>query len=253
MEDKQQIKVLILAGGEGKRMQSELPKVLSEINGKPMVKWVLEAIKASGVDPRPTIIVGYKKELVMEALGDGYDYVVQDEQLGTGHAVMMAEKILSSSTDNILILAGDNPLITGNTLKKIAEKHLEKNSKVTMGTVTLSDFLDWRKFFYTNFSRIIRGADGHIIKSVEFKDANEEEKQIKEVNPIYLCFENNWLWENLKRLNTDNAQKEYYLTDLIKIATTKGTKIESVDVDPLEALAANSKEELELIESLTQK
>lgn len=251
MEPKAKIKILILAGGQGKRMQSEMPKVLAQVKGKAMIEWVLDAIAKSGVDPRPTIIVGYKKELIMKTLGDKYDYVVQEQQLGTGHATMMAKEALSNKAENILVLAGDNPFITGETIQKLAHKHLASQAKLTMGTVTLPDFLDWRKFFYSNFSRIIRDTAGNILSSVEFKDATEEQKEIKEVNPIYLCFHGDWLWENLKKLDTQNAQGEYYLTDLLKIATKEGTKIESIHVDPKEALAANSKEELELLESLT--
>jgi bifunctional UDP-N-acetylglucosamine pyrophosphorylase/glucosamine-1-phosphate N-acetyltransferase len=253
MENKAKIKVLIMAGGQGKRMGGEMPKVLAEVAGKPMIQWVLEAVEASMVDDSPTLVVGYKKELISQALGDKYEYVIQDSQLGTGHAVATAEPALRDKAENILILAGDNPFITGDTIKKLADKHLKTNAKVTMGTVRLPDFLDWRKFFYTNFSRIVRDGGGNILKSVEFKDATDEEKNILEVNPIYLCFKASFLWDNLKKLNKNNAQGEYYLTDLIKIATEESIKIESIEVPPHDALAANSKEELELLESIIKK
>lgn len=250
MENAKKIRIIVLAAGKGVRMQSEAPKVLSPLWGKPMVSYLLESIAKSGVDERPVIVVGYKKEEVIKELGDKYDYVVQNEQLGTGHAVMSAKSLLENNADNVMVLPGDHPYLTPETIKKLANKHLESGGKITMATVKLPDFEDWRSFFYTSFSRIIRSGEGEIVNDVQFKDATEEEKEITEVNPIYFCFNARWLWENIKTVGTNNAQKEYYLTDLVKIAIKDGTKIESIDIDPSEALAANSKEELELLEKL---
>lgn len=247
------IKILVLAAGQGTRMKSDLPKVLIDFNGKPLIKHLLESIEKSGIDQKPTIVVGYKKEEVMQALGDKYDYVVQNEQLGTGHAVMSAENFLSGMADNIMVLPSDHPFITAETIKKLAEKHLNSGAKITMATVKLPDFENWRSAFYTSFSRIIRNANGEIVKDVQLRDATEEEKKITEVNPIYFCFNAQWLWEKLKTLTTNNDQKQYYLTDLVKIAMDEGEKIESVNIDPYEALAANSKEELEILEGLAPK
>lgn len=245
---KDRVKILILAGGKGKRMESELPKVLVPLKGKPMVKHLLESIAQAEVAGTPTVLVGYKKELVMEALGDGYDYAIQEEQLGTGHAVLSAEKNLEDS-DHILVLYGDNPFMTSETIKKIVAEHLKFGNKITMATTTLPDFNEWRSFFYKNFSRIVRDENGKILKSVEFKDASEEEKEIMEVNPCYFCFDSKWLFKELKNLKNENAQGEYYLTDLVKFAISEGEQVESISIDPSEALAANSKEELELLEN----
>lgn len=233
-------------------MQSELPKALATVKGKSMIKHLLEAVAESSVDPRPAIVVGYKKELVMEALGDAYDYAIQEVQLGTGHAVITAKDILEKN-EHVMVLYGDNPFLSPLTIKKLAEKHLNSNSVITMGTVTLPDFLDWREFFYTNFSRIVRDANGKIIKSVEFRDASDEEKEIKEVNPCYFVFKTKWMLENLQKINNENAQKEYYLTDLVKIAMEENLEISSINIEPREALAANSKEELELLERIQTK
>ncbi len=147
-----------------------------------------------------------------------------------------------------MVLFGDNPFLSPETINKITRKHIASGAKITMATVELLDFEEWRAFFYTNFSRIVRDKDRNIIKSVEFRDANQDEKIIREVNPCYFCFEAKWLWENLKKLKNENAQKEYYLPDLIKIAIEEGVKIESIKIDPVEALAANSREELEILE-----
>ncbi|MBI3306066.1 NTP transferase domain-containing protein [Candidatus Nomurabacteria bacterium] len=243
------IRIIILAAGHGKRMKSELPKVLIPLKGKPLISHVLDSVKETGLCDRPVVVVGQQRELVMKTLGENYEYVIQEEQLGTGHAVMSAKKILENTANHIVVLYGDHPFISSATIKKLAAKHLDSNNSITMATVRLKNFDGWRNVFYANFSRIIRGKNGNIIKDVQFKDATDEEKKITEVNPCYFCFNAKWLWEKLKSLGTDNAQKEYYLTDLVKIAMHE-KKIESINIDPYEALGVNSKEELKILEKL---
>ncbi len=251
MENLNKTKIIILAAGKGKRMETDSPKVLAEINGKIMIKYLLESVKNSGILGKPCIIVGYQKEKVVEALGSNYDYAIQNEQLGTGHAVSCAEEYTKDASD-VLILFGDQPFVKPETIKKMVTEHIKYKNKITMATVVLPDFLDYRAFFYHNFSRIVRDDKGNILKSVEFKDATEEEKKILEVNPCYFIFDAKWLWENLKKIKNENIQKEYYLTDLLKIANEEGEKIESIQIDPPEALGANSKEELEILEKFAR-
>ncbi len=251
MESKQKIKVLILAAGRGTRMKSELPKALVKVGGQPMLSSVLKAVESSGVDGRPVIIVGYEKEKIMNELGEKYDYVVQEEQLGTGHAVASAQEFLKGRADHLIVLPSDHPFVSGRMISKLAEKHLESKSKITLATIKLPDFKDWRKAFYSSFSRIVRNTNGEIVKDVQFKDASDEEKQITEVNPIYFCFETKWLWDKIETLKNDNSQKEYYLTDLISLAMKEGAKVESINIEPLEGLAANSNEELQVLESMS--
>ncbi|MEK7190275.1 MAG: NTP transferase domain-containing protein [Patescibacteria group bacterium] len=250
MIKRDKIKILILAAGKGVRMKSDKPKALMEVADRSMIEHLLLSIEKSGIDDRPVVVVGYGKEKIMSALGPNYDYVIQKEQLGTGHAVSSAYEFLKNKAENILVLPSDHPFITSETLKELTQAHLDSGSTLTMTTTTLPDFKKWRAFFYTNFSRIIRNKNGEIVKDVQFKDASEEEKKITEVNPIYFCFEAKWLWKKIKTLKTDNAQKEYYLTDLVKIAIEDGIKIKSISIDPREALAANSKEELEMLEKI---
>ncbi len=250
MAKKEKIRILILAGGKGERMQSALPKVLAQVKGKSMIKHLLESVEKSGIDKKPVIVVGYKKELVMSYLGGGYDYVIQEEQLGTGHAVMSAENLLKNKSEYVMVLYGDHPLISPYTIKKLADKHLETEAKITMATAKLPDFKDWRAFFYASLSRIIRDESGEIIKDVQFRDTNDKEKKITEVNPCYFCFEAKWLWAKVKTLKNYNAQKQYYLTDLVKLAMQEKIKIESISINPKEALGANSKEELEILEGI---
>src|SRR3989344_5334181 len=162
MADK--IKILILAGGQGTRMKSDLPKVLIPVKNKPMIAHLLSAIQSSGVDDKPVVVVGYKREKVMKELGNSYTYVTQHEQLGTGHAVISAESALKNKAENVMVLPIDHPFITPETIKKLAHKHLESKAKITMATVELPDFNEWRSVFYNSFSRIVRDANGQIVK-----------------------------------------------------------------------------------------
>ena len=245
---KERIKIIVLAGGKGHRMQSELPKVLMPVKGKVMIKHLLESVAKSGIDLEPSIVVGYGKEAVLKELGKNYEYIIQKEQLGTGHAVLCTREHLENKAEHVLVLYGDHPFVSAETIKKLADIHLKSGKNITMGTVKLPDFLDWREFFYHNFSRIVRNEKGEIIKDVQFKDTNEEEKSITEVDPCYFCFKAEWLWKKLQTLKNDNAQKEYYLTDLVKIAMAESSGIKSIDIAPREGLGANSKKELEILE-----
>lgn len=247
MDKKETTKIIILAAGKGERMQSDEPKVLAKVRGKSMITHLLESVHQSGVDDQPVIIVGYKKEMVMKELGEKYYYINQEQQLGTGHAVNLAKDYLKDKAEHIMILYGDHPFVSALTIKNINERHLQSGKKITMATVKLSDFRDWRINF-VNFSRIIRNQNGKIIKDIQFKDASDKEIKVTEVNPCYFCFEAKWLWQNLESLKNDNVQKEYYLTDLIKIATEKDIGIESIEIEAREALGANTKAELETLE-----
>lgn len=228
-------------------MGGDLPKVLAQVKGKSMIQHLTESVKKSGIDDKPVIVVGYKKEMVMSEMGNGYHYINQDPQLGTGHAVNLVKEYLKDNTEHVMVLYGDHPFVSAQTIKNINEKHIESGKKITMATVKLSDFRDWRINF-VSFSRIIRDRNGKIVKDTQFKDASDEEIKVTEVNPCYFCFNAAWLWHKLETLKNDNAQKEYYLTDLVKIATAEGTEIESIEIEPYEALGANTQAELKVLE-----
>lgn len=247
MPKKEKTKIIILAAGKGVRMGGDLPKVLAQVRGKSMIKHLLESVHQSGVDDRPVLVVGYKREMVMKEMGNRYHYINQDPQLGTGHAVNLAKDYLKDKTENIMVLYGDHPFISAQTIKNINEKHIKSNKKITLALAKLLDFKDWRINF-VNFSRIVRDKNGKIIKDIQFKDASDEEIKVTEVNPCYFCFKAAWLWNKLETLKNDNAQKEYYLTDLIKVATAEGTEIESIEIEPYEALGANTQAELKVLE-----
>jgi bifunctional UDP-N-acetylglucosamine pyrophosphorylase/glucosamine-1-phosphate N-acetyltransferase len=245
MEKTRRIKVVILAAGKGKRMESDLPKVLAPLKGKHMIKHVLESVQKA-LDEKPIAIVGHKAELVQSELGDLCFYVLQKKQLGTGHAVSCARGKCENA-DDIMILSGDQPFIKAETIKNLIGKHLASGAKVTFTTAVVPDFLGWRKGFL-NYGRILR-KDGKVIGIREFKDATEKEKEMKEVNAGCYIFDAKWLWKNLKKIKNENAQNEYYLTDLFHIASKNDEKIETIQIEPHEALGANTKEELEILEN----
>ncbi len=240
--------IIILAAGHGKRMQSELPKALTLLHGKPFIKHVLDTVLFSGVCDNPIIVVGQKGDQVRQTLGSVYSYATQKEQLGTGHAVMITETV-AKDADIVLVLYTDHPLVSADTIKNLINTQKEKEAIITMATVAVPDFNDWRQTFLS-FGRFIRDDSGEIKKIVELKDATEEEKMIKEVNPAYMCFDAKWMWKHLHMLKNKNAQNEYYLTDLVGMAFAENQKIASISIDPLEALGVNTKEQLEIIEKL---
>lgn len=249
--EKYNIKVIILAAGKGVRMESEDPKALAKFKGKPFLKHILETIASLELNTKPTIVVGYKKERIKEVLGEDHEYVTQEEQLGTGHAVMSAKSTVSPEHNMVLVISADQPVVSKETLENMIRTHKEKTPTITIGTVVLPDFDEWRVGMYKHFGRIIRGADGLVKKIIEAKDATTEEKEIREVNPALYIFDSKWLWENIDKLKNENAQSEYYLTDLIKLACEQNRKIEAVPVaNIIEGLQPNSKAELETLEKL---
>ena len=201
------LKAVILAAGKGVRMKSELPKVLHEINGITMVEYVIAAAKAAGAE-EICLVVGHGAELVRQRIGNDVEYVLQKEQLGTGHAVKCAADFIGTE-GNVLILCGDTPIITGPTLKALVAYHEKHQLKATVLSTILEDA--------TGYGRIVRDSDGRFIKIVEQKDATPEEVSIREINSGMYVFRAADLQESLKKITNQNAQKEYYLTDTIEI------------------------------------
>lgn len=244
------IQVIILAGGKGKRMNTDIPKVLVPFHNKPMVDYVIEAVNHSGVLTKPILVVGYGSDQVMSYVGDKASYAIQAEQLGTGHAVKCSESEVKENITDVLVLYGDQPAITGAMISNLIRVHLDSNMPLTMATVELPSFDSWYKSFLA-FGRIIRDSDNNIKKIVEYKDATDTEKEILEVNPGYCCFKKDWLFSNLEKVKNENAQGEYYLTDLISLAADTG--IASVYISPEEALGVNTIEQLRELETIIKK
>ena len=240
-------KIIILAGGKGTRMDADIPKVLVEVAKEPMIEHLLRVI-----NDQPIVVVGFQSEKVKDQLGDRVEYVFQKEQLGTGHAVACAQEQLKEFEGPIVVLYGDHPLVSKETIEKLFNLYHEKKANVSMLTTELNDFDDWREGFHS-FGRIIRDANNDIAAIRELKDSSEEEKKIKEVNPGYYCFDSQWLWENIKKLKNENKQKEYYLTDLVELSVAQNDFIPSFQVAPKECLGVNTKEQIKLIEKFLEK
>ncbi len=251
IKDIQNFGVVILAAGKGKRMGGALPlpKVLYPLAGKPMLKHIVEALDNSIVDTRPVIVIAPDLFVIRETLGADYDYAVQETQLGTGHAVLSALPKLRIK-EHTLVLFGDHPLVTTAFIDFFVQKHLETEATMTMATIRLNDFDGWRTAF-SNFSRIVRDTKGNVERIVEVKDADGETLKIREVLPGFFCFKTAWLDEVLPRLSRDNAQGEYYLTDLIALAIQQGKKVADFELkDGREALGINTAEQLEHAEAI---
>jgi len=233
---------IILAAGRGVRMKSELPKVSHLIFGKPMIAWVLEAVKGLELD-EVFVVVGYRSEIVKSECKEfGVTFVEQKEQLGTGHAVMQAAPYIKDSL--VIVLNGDMPLIKTDTLKEFISQHLRsKAASATVLTATLPD--------PGSYGRIVRGRDERILKIVEQRDATEEELAVKEINTGTYCFNSRDLINALNEVKPDNAQKEYYLTDVIGILTEQDLPVYAHKAqDPNEVLGVNTLEELIRLEGL---
>lgn len=208
-------KAVILAAGQGTRMKSNTSKVLHKVLGKSLVEYPIEAANAIGIKDI-CLIVGHKAEEVQKTLKDSVMYALQKEQLGTGHAVIQALDFIKDA-DEVLILCGDTPLITKETLEAMLNDHRKNQNAITV----LSTFIDDP----TGYGRIVRSADGQFLRIVEQKDATEEEKQIKEVNGGIYAFNGALLKEALSKLSNNNVQGEYYLTDTIEILLKQGEKV----------------------------
>ena len=236
---------VILAAGMGTRMKSKMPKVLHKVCGKPLSKWVIDASKAAGAD-KVCAVVGHKAETVKEVLGDVCEFALQAEQKGTGHAVMQAIDVIKNSKGEVVILNGDTPLITAETINKAIEYHKNNGNQATVIIAILDDA--------TGYGRIVRDNDGSVLKIVEQKDASEEEKKINEVNSGMYVFDAQSLVYALDKITPNNAQGEYYLTDTLEILLSAGKKIGGYAIsDNDEIRGINDRVQLNEAEKIMQK
>lgn len=235
---------IIMAAGKGTRMKSKSSKLLHKIYGKEIITRAVENVKKAGIDEVITV-VGYKREEIQNLLKDSVKYAIQEEQLGTGHAVMQAAKLLEGKEGKVLVLNGDHPIMRPETLRNLAETSYERGESATILTMVYRDILPYGK--------VIHDEDGNVKEIIEHKDCDEEQLKIKEVNLGMYCFDIKELLEALKLLKNDNAQKEYYLTDVIKIMYNKGLKTGSVVVeDNAEVLGVNDRMDLQILTKALQ-
>jgi len=238
---------IILAAGESTRMNTQLPKVLHEICGRPMMAYVIDACRKAGIK-KMYGVVGYGKEQVIEAFKDAGDivWVTQTELKGSGHAVLCCRENLKDFEGETLVLCGDNPLIRAETLKTIIEKHEAERSATTIGTSVLAD--------PATYGRIIRDAYGNMQGIVEHRDCTPEQLAIKEVNISYYLFENKVLFEAMAKVTPNNVKNEYYITDALSIIIAAGHKVVGVTaVRPEDSFGINSREELSKVSKIMQR
>ena len=230
---------IIMAAGKGTRMNSAKSKLVHKIYGKELVKRVVELAQKIGSD-EIVAVVGHLREQVQEVLGDSVKYAYQDELLGTGHAVMQAKKYLKGKKGKVVILYGDVPIIRPETLKNLINKSIKNKEYATLLTAKYEN--------PTGYGRIIRDEGGNIKAIVEEKDADPLQKKIKEINSGIYCFDIEELLNALEKVNNNNSQGEYYLTDVIKIMNDEGLKTGAVIVeDNTEILGVNDRSQLELL------
>lgn len=234
---------VILAAGKGTRMKSDLPKVLHKINDRPMVHYVIDL--AGELNAKKIIlIIGHEREMVKNACaGLPVDFAVQEPQLGTGHAVQMTEPALTGFDGDVLVLSGDVPLLTAQTMKAMIEVHNRNEATATLLTSDLDD--------PSGYGRVMRDSDGSVYKIVEHKDANERERAVKEINAGIYIFNAADLFRALKMVKNDNVQGEYYLPDVISIFISENKKVFAVKTDSFdETRGINTIEQLKEAETI---
>jgi bifunctional UDP-N-acetylglucosamine pyrophosphorylase/glucosamine-1-phosphate N-acetyltransferase len=224
---------IVLAAGQGKRMKSKLYKVLHPICGKSMVEHVIDTVRQAACE-RVVVIVGHGAEAVQETLGEAAEYALQAEQLGTGHAVLQAQPLIGSEEGVTLVICGDTPLVSAETVEAMIQQHLREGAAATVMTAIMAD--------PTGYGRVIRGADGGVLRIVEHKDCSPEELAVAEINAGTYCFDNRLLFEALGEVTNENAQGEYYLPDVIGILQNNGARVAaSLLKDPTEAIGVNDR------------
>lgn len=216
------IPAIILAAGKGTRMQTDRPKAVLEVDGKPMVRRVAEALGGAGIG-RVIAVVGHRSEEVRAALGEGVEFAVQEEQLGTGHAVKCTYELLRDYQGPVVVTCADIPLLNANDVTQLVDHHLRTAASATLLTAVLGT--------PGTLGRIIRNGDGSVQSIIEARDANPGQLTINEINVGVYCFDAPLLFELLATLRSENAQHQYYLTDVIGLLVAHGRRIEALQLE----------------------
>ncbi len=241
-----EVAVIVLAAGKSTRMKSDEPKVLHEVCGRPMLGYVVSACRLAGVD-RLLVVVGHGRRKVTKRFAAERDitWIEQVEQRGTAHAVLCCRKALKDFSGSVMVIAGDMPLVRRATLVDLLEVREESDDAVTLATTVLDD--------PTGYGRIVRDDDGNLKAIVEHRDCNTEQREIREVNPSYYCFDAEQLFETLERIKPSSSKGEYYLTDAIRLLREKGHGVSAkVEIPAEEAIGINSRIDLAAVSRIMQ-
>jgi len=238
------VAAVILAAGKGTRMSGDAPKVARTVAGRSMIEWVVDAARGVGVRPI-VLVVGYRQEIIREIFAehDDVEFAVQAQQLGTADAVSAARPNLDGFTGDVLVLAGDGPLIRKSTLRDLLERHRSTGAAATLATSVIDD--------PTGYGRVVRAPDGGFQAIVEHKNASHEQRAIREINPSYYCFDAAALFGGLERVERNDVSGEFYLTDVPAILKRDGGRVEVIDaVPPEDVLSINTDEQLAEVERI---
>lgn len=242
---KRPVEAIILAAGKGTRMGGDLAKVLYPVADRPMIHWVVDACQAVGVR-RNIVVVGHQSQAVEQELSTSADceFVKQEPQLGTGHAVTQAAPFYTDAKNtDVFVLCGDGPLVRSATLTKLLKVHRETGASATLATAVIQD--------PTGYGRVVRDGQGRFERIVEHKDATPQQRAIREVNPSYYCFKADELFPALKKVNNKNAKGEYYLTDVLAILLSADKAVSVVEAVPAaDVLSINTPAELEKVDGV---
>jgi bifunctional UDP-N-acetylglucosamine pyrophosphorylase / glucosamine-1-phosphate N-acetyltransferase len=238
------ISTLILAAGQGTRMVSTLPKVMHTLAGKPLIRHAVQTAQAVS-EEKPVVVIGHGSEQVQNVLGDEVEFVLQQEQLGTAHAVMAAEPTLRAKGGIVLVFYADMPLLTAKTLQALADANPSSQAPVTMLTVELDD--------PHGFGRVVRDRAGKVLKIVEDVQTTPEQRKIRELNAGVYCFDATWLWDALHKIRL-SPKGEYYLTDVVEVATSSGLEVKAIRLeDPEELVGINNRVHLAEAEEIMRR
>lgn len=243
--EQRRVAAVILAAGKGTRMKSDLVKVLHPICERPMVWYVAALAREVGAE-KTVVVVGHQASQVMEALaGEGLTYAVQEEQLGSAHAVLQADEALRGFDGDVLILCGDVPLLLPGTVEALLARHRAHGGVITVMTALLDD--------PGSYGRVVKDEAGDVLKIVEARDASAEEQEIREINTGIYCARSDFLLEAVRKIGNANAQGEYYFTDIFEIARREGRRTGSFIIpDPSEAMGINTREDLKRAEGIME-
>ena len=241
---------IILAAGKGTRMQQQIPKALTPLGGKPILQYLYESVIHSGLDSTPIIVVGPERPELCSGWNGMCEYVVQEKQLGTANAVHVCRESVGDA-QSVIVLYGDHPFVSSETLRALADLHEKTHSVLSIMTTTVPSFEQWPN--YLHWGRIVRDDQYRIRAIREYKDASESERSITEVNPALYCFDTVWLWNHIGEIKNENANGEYYLTDLVELAVIQGHTIASTSIPLDEAIGINTPQERDIAEAVLKK